>query len=342
MKMASILLPALICLEFCDLAAAQTKSGGKKPYIEPPVVNCLALSRDGSTLALVERTLIVRLWDVAKSKDIRTFPIGGTRESYVSALAFSPDGKALAVAGTGRLEVWDIETGKLRSAIKNEVMTTVSRLVKDDDGAFREVREAVPRPDDVMAVTFSADGKTLFSSGKENVIKLWDPDSGKEKGKLSGHATPATHLALSTDGKVLASGTFHREIKVWDVDRQKEVASFDNGGASVYGLALSADGKRLLSSSGSDVILWDVAKKEAVGRFKGARATASRVAFSPDGRLVVGQGLDFVVWDAKTFALLATIEHSPVFGVAITPDSRALISCDRKGNVRVHDLPKLP
>jgi WD40 repeat protein len=338
MKIALILCPALLCLDFGALASAQTKSKGK-PYIEPPAIHCLALSPDGKTLALAKLTKNIRLWHVADRKDMRAFPIGRSRESYISALAFSPDGKTLAVAGSGRLEVWDVETGKLRMTFKHQVKATVSRLVIGDDGALRRVEEAIVRPDDVTCVTFSKDGKTLFSSGKENFIKVWDPATGMEKAKLAGHATAATHLSLSGDGKALASGTFYGEIKVWDLENQKEIASFANG-RSVYGLALSADGKKLLASSGADAILWDVAKKEPLGKFTGARGNVGRVAFSPDDKLVVAQGIEFVVWDANTFEKLATFEHSPVFNIVITPDRKTLLSCDRKGNVKVHEMPK--
>jgi WD40 repeat protein len=338
--MAIILCPTLIGLAFCEFGLPQTKGKGK-PYIEPPTVHVLTLSPDGKTLALAERTGSIRLWSVVDRKDIRAFPIGvasGPTGSYISALAFAPDGKSLAVAGSGRLEVWDIETGKLRMTFKHEVKATVNKLVLGDDGAFRRVTETVVRPDDVACATFSKDGKTLFSSGKENIIKLWDPVTGKEKAQLAGHGTAATHLSLSADGKVLAAGTFQGEIKAWDLATQKEIASFANG-RSIYGLALSADGKKLLSSSGSDANLWDLAKNTPLGKFAGARGNVGRVAFSPDGKLVVAQGIEFVVWDAGTFAQLATFEHSPVFSIAITPDSKSLLTCDKKGNVRVHDMP---
>jgi WD40 repeat protein len=344
MKMALILCflgPTLICLAYCEPGLAQIKIKGKR-YIEPPTVHVLALSPDGKTLALAERTGSIRLWSVVDRKDIRAFPIGvynGPRGSYISALAFAPDGQSLAVAGSGRLEIWDIETGKLRMSFRNDVKDTVNKLVRGDDGVYSQITETVVRPDDVACAAFSKDGKTLFSSGKENVIRLWDAATGKEKAQLAGHRTAATHLSLSADGKVLASGTFHGEIKVWDVATQLEIASFANG-RSIYGLALSADGKKLLSSSGSGANMWDVARKTLLGKLIGARGNVGPVAFSPDDKLAVAQGIEFVVWDAGTFAQLATFDHSPVFGIAITPDSRWLLTCDKKGNVRVHDMPK--
>src|SRR5688572_6020295 len=88
----------LIGVAVADPAPAQPKGQGK-PGFEPAAVVRLALSPDGKTLALAERTLNVRLWSVADRKDVRTFPIGGPREAFITTLAFSPDGKTLAVAG---------------------------------------------------------------------------------------------------------------------------------------------------------------------------------------------------------------------------------------------------
>jgi len=140
--------------------------------------------------------------------------------------------------------------------------------------------------------------------------------------------------------KVLASGTFNGEINLWDIDKQKEIASFSNERRSVYGLALSADRKKPLSSCGADVILKDTVKGMPLGRFMGNKGSASRVAFAPDEKLVVAQAIQFMVWDARTFEHLPAFDHSPVFSLAITPDSKNLLSCDAKGNIKLYEMPR--
>src|SRR5262245_38414199 len=332
----------LVCITAIGLTlrspvSAQPKDQGKR-YIEPPSVFCFALSPDGKTLALAERRLTIRLWSVADRKDIRVFPIGGPRDAYISRLAFSPDGKELAVAGTDRLETWDVESGKLRTTFNNPVkgvfMGTVKRIVGGPDDP-----RAITIPDTVHAAVFSADGRKLFASSLEDYIRVWDPATGKETAKWAGHKSPVTHLALSRDGKTLASGTFYREIRIWDVENQKEIASLDNG-ASVYGLALSADGKRLLSTNHVNVTLWDVARKQAVAQFKGVGGGVGPIAFSPDEKLVLAKALGYTIWDANTAEKLATLEPSEIPSLAISPDSKTLFSCDRKGNVTLVELPR--
>jgi WD40 repeat protein len=307
-----------------------------KPYIEPPAVFCFALSSDGKTLALADRKLNIRLWSVSDRKDFRAFSIGGSRGTHISELAFSRDGKLLAVAGHGRLETWDVETGKLQKTFNHSVKGVfwgeVKRVVRGPDDP-----EAITIPDDPRCIVFSADGKKLFASGLENFIRVWDPATGEETAKLAGHTSPVTWLVMSRDGKTLASGTFYGEIKVWDVDNHKEIASLDND-APVYGLSLSADGKRLLSTRHTNVTLWDIARKQVVGKFAGAEGP---IAFSPDEKLVVATMLNgFTIWDAKSFEKLAALEQNHPYDFAISSDSRTLFSCDYKGKVTLLELPQ--
>jgi WD40 repeat protein len=337
MKAVLVFFATLISIVVADPAPGQPK-GKTKPGFPPSAVVRFALSPDGKTLALAERKLSVRLWSVADSKDIRSFPIGGAKDGFISALAFSPDGKTLAVAGTGRLETWDVESGKLLKTFNNPVKGVFRGTVKTIIGGPDDPR-AVTIPDDVRCAVFSADGKRLFSGGLENVVRVWDPATGKETAKLLGHKSPVTHLALSRDGKTLASGTFYREIKIWDAESLKEVASLDND-VSVYGLVLSADGKKLLSTNHVDVTLWDISRKEVIRTFKGTGGGTGPVAFSPDEKRVVAKTIGYTVWDMNTAERLATFGQTEVASLAISPDGKSLFTCDRDGNVRRVELPK--
>src|SRR6516225_9731708 len=69
----------------------------------------------------------------------------------------------------------------------------------------------------VAAVAFSPDSKTLASAGADNVVRLWDVGSGKEKAVLKGHTDYVCAVAFSPDGKTLATGSYDRTARLWDV-----------------------------------------------------------------------------------------------------------------------------
>jgi WD40 repeat protein len=93
------------------------------------------------------RDKTIRLWDLTTRKLAATLPGHGSR---VEKMAFSPDGKLLASAGTDQsLRLWDV--GRGQEAVN----------VKAHRGA-------------VKYVAFSADGRTLATCGTDGAIKLWD------------------------------------------------------------------------------------------------------------------------------------------------------------------------
>jgi hypothetical protein len=95
----------------------------------------------------------------------------------------------------------------------------------------------------------------LAGSATDNVISLWDLDSGVELGRLSGHQALVWSLAFSPDGRTLASGSEDRTVKFWDLVTRRELASIPQESA-VYWLSFSPDNQMLASGGIGSYHFW--------------------------------------------------------------------------------------
>ncbi|HXE53227.1 MAG TPA: WD40 repeat domain-containing protein, partial [Tepidisphaeraceae bacterium] len=114
---------------------------------------------------------------------------------FITALAFSPDGKTLASAagfGESNIRLWDVATGK-----------EVGRRL---EGHSRWVASLV----------FWPDGKKLASSSADQTIRIWDLATRTCLDTLRGHRLEVWRLALLPDHKTLVSGSKDGEVCVWD------------------------------------------------------------------------------------------------------------------------------
>ena len=144
----------------------------------------LAFSPDGATLAVGALHGDVRIWDVAggRQRDVFRDP-----DRLIHSLAFAPDGNRLAIA-----------LGATSPALKSEV---VLWTVAGGHEAIRVLGQASN-----ARVAFSPDGKILAaSSSSDDVVKLWDVETGRELAGLEGHRGYITSLSFSPDGRLLAT-----------------------------------------------------------------------------------------------------------------------------------------
>lgn len=173
----------------------------------------VALSPDAKLALISERVHLVfdsgrhagvKLWDATTGTlkfDLDTIFKG----MYLSAAAFAPDGKVLAIGRGG------------------EVDGLNGKVTLIDPTTGKKTRELTPGHEHgITDLAFTPDGKHLASSGRDTLIRLWEVSSGKlvaELGKSRGgqfkdwiHA-----IAFSPSGKLLVGADMVGAVHVWSV-----------------------------------------------------------------------------------------------------------------------------
>ena len=122
----------------------------------------------------------------------------------VTSVAWSPDGRQVASAGSGErtVKIWDPATGKELRTLRGSTGNTVH------SGAW------------------SPDGRRLAAATSDRTIRIWDVTTGDELRALVGHDGSVSSLAWSPDGRQLATASNDKAIRIWDAATGEETLAF--------------------------------------------------------------------------------------------------------------------
>ena len=287
------------------LGAVGLTTSGEPRKRYPVRGSSVIVSQEGHLLAFDGwRDLYV--WDTRSDELLARFACRDSEtptpdNGYFGSLAFSPDGKHIAM-GTGYrfndsptrsdLRVWEIAT---RTEISDEPLFKSDRVISN--------------------LTFTSDGKSLFALTHDGTIRMWDATSwSRLKRNLVSPVRSTAAMQLSPDGRVLAVGGGNG-LALLDVESGDSRHLFREH--DIYDVAFSSDGKTLVATTNDrKVMLVNAESGMLLTSLIGHNATVVACDFTQenDKLVTVDQNSNLRIWEAMS---LAQIDADPASQAAL-------------------------
>jgi WD40 repeat protein len=194
-------------------------------------INALAFSPDSRRLASVGVGANTRIWDVATGKFENK--IAGSGNKMITSIAWSPDGKAVAIACLND------------PAIQLASLDGKGRRL---DCPFKTVR----------ALAFTPDSRALLAGGVAEegpapACLVLDAATGKPLAKFTGHGNDVSCGALSPDGWLaVTAGALGDDVYLWRTATGAAVHRLSGKGQTLWSCAWSPDGRSVAWGSAGD------------------------------------------------------------------------------------------
>ncbi|MBI4612476.1 MAG: WD40 repeat domain-containing protein [Planctomycetes bacterium] len=240
---------------------------------EKPVLS-IAFSADGKLLASGAKDGSLRVWDVAGGHLLRV--LYGDKDG-VDSVAFHPDGTWLA-AGGATLKTWTVASweefsfgeyppyvGAIAFGPGGSWLAAASSDVAVWDSASREkIRSWPGRGKWLSAIAVAPDGRQVAAGGGDQVVLVWDFETGSLSHVLGPHEEWVSSVAFSTGGRLLVSAGDPDRIRIWNPASGREIGTRPVRGGRVSSIAFSPSANALaLADSAPYVTVWPLAKIEA-------------------------------------------------------------------------------
>jgi WD40 repeat protein len=253
-----------------------------------------------------------------------------TPHELITALAWSPDGKRLAVAAGENIHWLDASLHELR-------LLTIGALTH--------------------SLAFSPDGAWLASGSQDGYVRLWhtqvlDQPSGSLAPvySLQAHQKGVNQVVFHPTRPLLATGGDDATVRIWDLTSGEQINQIIGGTFAVPGLAFSPDGSYLAMMNGPVIRLRDVESGRMVATLRADNDLFS-LAVSPSGdELVAGDNAGALwVWQLNGIGSAGNQAPQPqqldtgggqnglVWQVAFSPDGKLFGVALEDGELQIWD-----
>jgi eukaryotic-like serine/threonine-protein kinase len=199
----------------------------------------LAFSPNDARLATVDDNGVLKLWNVASRTLLAETTIPRKLANGFNApLAWSADGRTIAVASATTIMLHESESGRLVRTL-------------DPEGL-------------VVGLRFSPDDRMLVSAQQDLKVSFWDARSGRLLDRIpTSHQLRIHNLRFSPDGRTLATAV--DQVKLWNVATRQEVVTLRGHERNIFGALFSPNGNVLVTADYEGAVrLWSAPPLEAI------------------------------------------------------------------------------
>ncbi len=189
-------------------------------------------------------------------------------DDHPIGLAWSPDGKSLAVAGvSGPITLFNGEDGAVQHKLPGHAL-------------------------DTMAISWRNDSRLLASVGQDGKLRLWDVETGTQTSEVAGGASWVERVAFSPVGDWLVSAA-GRKLRLWSSSGEL-IREYPDANSTITDIKWRRDGVQFAISAYNGILLYDPEAAEALRRFEWQGSTLT-LEWSPDGKYIATGDQDSTV-----------------------------------------------
>ena len=229
-------------------------------------------------------------------------------EGEPQSITFSRDGKLILIGGgrhsvDGFAVLCEISTGNRIAKVGDELDIVMAADISDDNrlialaGPQKMVRvydtltgelkwEQKKHTDWIYAVRFSPDGLLLATADRAAGLMIWESATGKMYADLQAHKNEIRSLAWRPDSGAVVSASLDGTLKMWDMNESKLLKSWDAHPGGAAAIAIANDGVMVSTGKDRKVKIWDAAGN-AAGEMPALDEAGQEVAITVDSKHVV-------------------------------------------------------
>ena len=285
--------------------------------------------------------------------------VRAARAGAITALAASPWGPVVAVAGQRQIVLYHTDTCQLLGVLPfPEGLPYVLRFSRDgslllagggrggqsgcavlfDVKTGRRVAKVGDELDAVLAADINDNHTRVALGGPQRLVRVFSTETGELVHQIRKHTDWVYSVEFSPDGVLLATSDRANGLFVWEAETAREYLDLRGHNGPVCSVSWRPDSNLLASSSlDGTVKLWELNEGKAVKSWNAHGGGVMSVTYLPDGRLATtGRDSSAKLWSGEG-ALQKQFPPFPEMGlkVAVSHDGKRIVAGDWSGEVRV-------